>query len=737
MLRPDPHPRVPARTSAEIWTDQAIVLAALLVLMSGFGTIVQGTDWRVTTALVTVMAAATCAVLRGLGLRIVAPIALVAEFIAITWIFVPETLAVIVPTGQTFVRLAELVSNAQETIVEESSPVAAGKPIVLLLAASFGLLMIAADAMLESKHAAPLVGGLLLAVFVVPAMVSGDTPSAWVFVVVAALWMLLLRSRTAMTSLVGRTAVPAALIGSAALVTSISFVALSPEVSAVASSWGKPPPSVFGRGINPMLELGQNLRRNSTAQALTYTTTLDGPQYLKVATLRDFTGKTWRPASKNTLDPLEGRTGIYSNITVVPATTTITIRRLRSSMLPVPYPAGGTVTGLDGEWRFQRPGMTLVSSSDDSRGQTYTVSSLDVRPTADEMRSLGTFASSMLEPYVKLPDKMPDIIAKTAIEVTADANTDYDRILALQTWFRSGGGFRYSETAPVSNDYEGNGVDVIAKFLEAKSGYCVHFASAMAVMARTLGIPARIAVGYAPGSRIGVRDGKTIYEATSDDLHAWTEIYFQGVGWTRFDPTTSIGSATRFSEPAASSVDDPAAQPTTPRSQQDRSRANQIDSGAATSVVARPTSSRSAWTFIGGLLILGVVPWGIRSVRRRWRISRGHHDVEPLWRELEDVARDFGIAVSAADTPRGRADRLRQCPGIDVGALESLLRRVEVTRFSREARLDGDGVADLIAVTSSIRAGAGRRKRIVATLLPRSLAGRPAVLRAAPAAAAR
>lgn len=729
MLRPDPHRGGTPRTAVETWIDHAIVVVALLVLMAGFGTVVEGSDWRVTTALVTVMTAATCAMLHGIGLRFVAPIAVVAEFLAITWIFVPETLLVVLPTSQTFARLGDLVGTARDVIIEERAPVAAGKPIVLLVAASFGLLVIVADALLQRAHAASLVGVLLLAVFATPAMISGETPQVWLFVVVAGLWLVLLRSRTATTSLLSRTAVPAAMVGAAALVASIALVSVSPDVSAVASSWGKPPPAVFGRGINPMLELGQNLRRNSSAQALTYTTSLDEPQYLKVATLRDFTGKTWRPARGSRLDPLEGQLAISSEVDVEPVVTTITIKRLRSPMLPVPYPAVGTVSGLDGEWFFQRPGLTLTSSNQDSRGQTYTVPSLDIRPEAELLRGLNAHIGPIFDPYLQLPDDMDPIIAETAEEVTADADNDYDRVLALQSWFRSGGGFSYSETAPVADDYEGNGVDVIAKFLEVKAGYCVHFSSAMAVMARTLDIPSRIAVGYAPGTRIGVKNGETEYEATSDDLHAWTEIFFQGVGWIRFDPTTSIGDATRFREPAADLGGDTSDDTSTPQRQQDRSQANQIDSGAASTVAEPQTSSRTAWTTIVALFLLGVVPWLIRILRRRWRIRRGRQAVGPLWRELEDTAHDFGIQASAADTPRGFAGRLRDHPKIDGASLDSLLQRVELTRFGRGQAPDGDGVLDLLAVLKSIRAGASRRQRLVATLLPRSLAGRPTVLR--------
>jgi len=730
VLRADPEARVPVRSTRETWFDHGVIAIALVLLLSGFGTIVEGRDWWITTMLVAVLTGLTCAVLRGVGFRFVAPVAVLVELLALAWIFVPETLLSIVPTPQTVTALSDLVAAAREIIVEEQAPVGAAKPIVLVVASSFGLIVIVADVLLQRRRAAPLIGVLLMAVFVTPALISGETPPVWLFVAVAALWLVLLRSRTATTGLTRRGAGPATVLGGAALAAAVVFPLVTPDVSAVATSWGKPPPTVFGRGINPMLELGQNLRRNSTVVSLTYTTSFGEAQYLKVATLRDFSGRTWRPTQTVRGDLMEGDIAVNRDIAVEEGTTTIDIKALRSSMLPVPYPSLGTVTGLEGSWGFRRAGMTLVSRDGDSRGQTYTVPSLDIQPTAEQMRDLRTTIGPSLRTYLELPDDMPAVIAETAEEVTADADTDYDRVLALQRFFRDGD-FRYSETAPVAQDYDGNGVDVIARFLEEKAGYCVHFSSAMAVMARTLGIPSRIAVGYAPGTATTISDGETQYENTSDDLHAWTEIYFQGVGWVRFDPTTSVGSATRFQEPVRDTPDPEATD--TPEGQEAAPQrgADRVDSGPVGASEETSTAPRSALVTLAVLLVVGAVPWLVRSLRRRWRLGRGRVDVEPLWRELEDVARDLRIPASAADTPRGFAGRLTQQPGVDSAALETLLRRVEQVRFSRGAQPDGDGVADLAAVVSSLRDGASRRRRAVATVLPQSLTGRAPVVRLA------
>lgn len=729
MLRAAPARTGPTRNARETWFDHGVLALALGLLLSGFGTVIEGNDWWITTLMVSILAGLTCGVLRALGARFVAPIAVLVELFVLAWIFVPETFVSIIPTAQTVRVLADLVSAAQTIIVEEQAPVGAAKPIVLVVASSFGLIVIVADFLLQRKRAAPLVGLLILSVYVTPALISGQTPSIWLFLAVAALWLVLLRSRTTSAAITGRRASPALAVGAAALAAAVAFPLVTPDISAVASSWGKPPSAVFGRGINPMLELGQNLRRNSTAVGLTYTTTLGEPQYLKVATLRDFTGKTWKPTTTFRGDRLEGEVDVSSDVKKERVATTITIERLRSSSLPVPYPPVGR-SGLKGEWRFQRAGLALTSREDTSEGQTYTVTSLDVQPTAEQMRDRRTYVGSAMDSYVELPDKVPAIIEQTARKVTAEADNDYDRVVALQEYLRNGD-FRYSETSPVANGYDGNGVEVIAKFLQAKAGYCVHFSSAMAVMARTLDIPSRIAVGYAPDNSTTLKDGQTTYLATSDDLHAWTEIYFEGVGWTRFDPTTGIGSATAFQEPITSTPTDQGTTPTAPDVVNSRGQDQPQDSTVAATVATTNTAPRTAFATLAGLIVVGGLPWLVRTVRRRWRINRGRLSVEPLWSELEDIARDFGVAVSAADTPRGFATALGQRPGIDEVALGALLQRVELSRFSREVTQEGDGVADAQAVMASVRGGASWRKRLRAALLPRSLAARSVATRTA------
>ena len=130
-----------------------------------------------------------------------------------------------------------------------------------------------------------------------------------------------------------------------------------------------------------------------------------------------------------------------------------------------------------------------------------------------------------------LPDNLPAVVEQRAKEVTRGATSNFEKAVALQDWFRHDGGFRYS-----LSQRDGSGMDLLADFItNDRVGYCEQFAAAMAAMGRTLGIPSRVVVGFLHGTE--QQDGRILY--TSDDRHAWPEMYFSGVGWVRFEPTPS------------------------------------------------------------------------------------------------------------------------------------------------------------------------------------------------------
>ncbi|MEO8906434.1 MAG: transglutaminase domain-containing protein, partial [Microbacteriaceae bacterium] len=311
------------------------------------------------------------------------------------------------------------------------------------------------------------------------------------------------------------------------------------------------------------------------------------------------------------------------------------------------------------------------------------------------------------------------------------ATTEYAKAVALQNYFQDDG-FVYSTTAPVHNSYDGDSMQSIAAFLTVKSGYCVHFASAMAIMARILGIPARIGMGYLPGTVVGSRNGQTLFEVTSDQLHAWPELYFAGVGWVQFEPTVSRGSIPAYTFPGGASATSPGA---TSPTRSPLAVAPVPDKTNQASGSTQTTAAQELGTIVSSVLIglfvlaLLLTPAGVRSWQRRSRLRllRDEWGSPRLaWTELRQSARDLRIAVPDTETPRAFATRIAEI--IDgeadaLAALDSLLEATEREEFGRPGRgmIDPDRGDELRTVLAAMATHAPLGMRARAVFLPISL----------------
>ena len=122
--------------------------------------------------------------------------------------------------------------------------------------------------------------------------------------------------------------------------------------------------------------------------------------------------------------------------------------------------------------------------------------------------------------------------------MTARTSTDFERALILEEFFRNAGGFVYDASASTGHSsLEMEDWLLVPSSRNYRSGYCEQFASAMAVMARVLDIPARVVIGFAPGTTQTQSDGTEVIVVRARDAHAWVELYLEGQGWVRFDPT--------------------------------------------------------------------------------------------------------------------------------------------------------------------------------------------------------
>ncbi|MEZ5409760.1 MAG: transglutaminaseTgpA domain-containing protein [Acidimicrobiales bacterium] len=169
-------------------------------------------------------------------------------------------------------------------------------------------------------------------------------------------------------------------------------------------------------------------------------------------------------------------------------------------------------------------------------GVTWRVVSEVVDPSADDLRRADPgqlpAGSAVLARYASEGDVDPEV-AELARTIAAGAGpTAYDRIRALEAWMAAN--ITYSRDIPVLPE----GRDAVHELLFAsRRGFCEQIGTAMVVMLRSLGVPARLAVGYVPGER-DASTGEWVSRAS--DAHAWAEVYFPGIGWQGFDPTASV-----------------------------------------------------------------------------------------------------------------------------------------------------------------------------------------------------
>jgi hypothetical protein len=184
-------------------------------------------------------------------------------------------------------------------------------------------------------------------------------------------------------------------------------------------------------------------------------------------------------------------------------------------------------------WRRSAGDLALMSSN----VSRYTVLSRPVDPTAAELRKAPTtLPPDLAERYLALPDTVPQRVLDLAQEVAGEADTAYDRVHAIESFLRT---YTYTlELPPPPAD-----TDLVDFFLfNLQEGYCDYYASAMVVMARAIGLPARLASGYAQGT-YEHEAGRWV--VTEKDGHSWVEVYFEGIGWVEFEPTAGLPALTR------------------------------------------------------------------------------------------------------------------------------------------------------------------------------------------------
>lgn len=709
-----------------------------VMTISTLSPLLDGASWWLGIALLGALVLASAAAARSIG----APTWVATLVGAGVWLamlvlfFAPDdSFALVLPTLDTVGAFGELGREGLRSIARQGTPADATIGIRFVLAVGGGLFALFLDAIAVSGRIAAFVGVPAFAIALTPGFINGEV-NLFALALCGAAYLCVLWTDTRARRFSSRRPGGVLSIGAVAVIGALVFAAAAPGYngeSLIPSNGG----SLFGRGVSPLADLGKDLRRPGGVQQFSYTTTSDEALYFRLLTLDRFNGTTWSAGGNRVREPNQPDTvldvpGLSDDILTEPSSTTVRVDGLVAPWLPVPFPSV-RVLGADGRWMWDLEGLTLSSRLSSASGQRYVAESVLILPTREQLISAPAEAPDYVDRFLALPEEIPPIITETFNTVTAETTNKYDAAFAIQRYLRSTA-FLYSIEAPVDDGYDGDGFDVIATFLEKKSGYCVHFSSAMAILARMAGIPARISLGYLPGDRIVGAEERLTYSVESDDLHAWPELYFSGVGWVPFEPTPGRGVVPDYARAEVSGADgrDPGSASTAERAPVDQGQV--VPDAGATSTgggAVEPPAGVLAGAAVALLLILAS-PAALRAFRRRSRsraLRSGRAGPLTAWREVSDAAQDYGIPVSDADTPRAFAGALTGRTGFtprEEDALASLLDAVEHARFAdpdrATLRLAGPGLIDNTeAVRGALRRQAGMVDRVRATIAPASV----------------
>ncbi|MDG9691739.1 transglutaminase [Streptomyces sp. Alain-F2R5] len=758
-----------ARVALCAWAATLMTACALLPL-------VDPATWILQAAFLLAVQSGVGAAARRVPLARALTIAVQAlvTLVLLTLVFArQQALAGLIPGPQAFQRFADLLQQGGDDIARYAIPAPLESDgIRLMLVGGVLVIGLLVDTLAVTFRSAAPAGLPLLALYSVAAGLSeGGTDWLWFLVAAAGYLMLLLaegRDRLSQWGRVfggtprgpggeqGGAVAPVRTgrrIGAFAL-----GVALVAPLALPAMNGGLLDSSTTGVGsgagdggtisaVNPLVSLRDSLNVNENRQVLSLETDSGDLSnlYLRIVSLDDFDGTTWKPSKRHITAVPDGTfptpVGLGPDTERAETRTTISAADwYAQDWLPMPYPPSGV--RVPGSWRYEPVGMTLVGDhGQNTRGLTYEVRSLDVQPTAEQLAAAPPPSPALKREYTELPDSLPEVVSQTARDVTAGAANPYEQAVRLQEYFAVNGGFEYDTQVKV-----GSGSQAIARFLKDKEGFCVHFSFAMAAMARSLDIPARVAVGFAPGSPQA--DGSV--SVGLRDAHAWPEVYFEGVGWTRFEPTPTRGSTPSYTvtDTPGSSVPDPAlpsrnpqAEPSAAPSASESCTAElkKVEGCASESAAAAPVTGGSgtkwyavlAWA-LGGLAVLLVplVPmlWRLRtrSVRLgahgRTEADAGPHTLA-VWQELTDTAWDLGIPPEESQTPRKAAARIVRLGHLDAGAAAAVHRvadAVEQVLYAPRPRPTAGLTEDVHLASAGLRAGVGRGTRLRARFAPRS-----------------
>jgi len=690
----------------------------------------------------------------------VAAIQLAGLVLATSWIYGRGHLWYGLPTLDTVLAFNNLLVDARETVQNYAAPAPTNRGITLAIGLAIGVAAIVVDHLAVMRRSPAMAGLPLLTAFLISASNSGSSLHPMYFVAAGGVWLVLLGrqgiaslrrwSTTAPMSTAGRKtnddrdgaygyAAVGRTLAVAGLVTAVVLPVVIPHlptrylIDGLGRSADATGFSDGQVGLRTTLDLTKSLENPSKSPVFTYTTNAPLQTPLRVGVLEDYRDENWEPGPSNVR---------YGRQTDVPLPTELedsvpreTYRvsvddsRLEAPQIAAPTPV---VSGDLGRLRWGVDEDTSVVSVART-ASSYSFSYLQLNPTAESLdQPARQDTAGALAPDLRLDPSSAQLVQQRTAEVVPDGANRIEAARAIQKYLRTDGGFSYSLQVPdtVRNDFgQLERPDAISLFLRAKVGYCVQFASAMVMMSRAAGIPARMAIGFLPGTA-----SRGTYTVTGAEAHAWPELFFEGIGWLRFEPTPSgtqstvappysLAPTTGGTDPTSTSTATGSASSTTAATDgrndpgaQDPTESTDTSTGVG-SWLGQRSATVTLWVVLGllaGILGALAVPLAARARRRR-RLRHAPDEaskVEVEWQSMVERIGDLGVVPPRGSTPR-QAGRFYQREAYLEGEQTTALQRVvDGVEKSRYARPGSTALTDIRQDTATVvRAVSGVRRR--------------------------
>lgn len=713
-------------------SETALAVLGSVVAMWPLTTLLQGGGWLWTLVLLCVFVA-----LVGAGMRVararagaVLLVQVVALIVVVSLLNLHDHLDASYASA-----IHDLVAEANETVRRSAVPAPVTPGLLMMLELIVPGLAIGVDFLSVTSRQPALAGVPMMVIYMLSTSNTGTALNPVFFIVLAATWLTMLahgsgvlvrgwssvRAR-ALTPTLHEDQLGLAGLSSAARVLGIATIVLALIVPVLLPH---PDPHYFAKGLgrggsggdgvvafSTTVNLARDLRKTDGSPVLTFKTSDLSPPPLRVTAGGEYSDGEWSkfPSANGLVSSENGKplplpSGATKSDKASVEHMSVSDNTMTAPNVPAPFPIE---SGNFGQSRWGYSPTTLqpyVMRSTKSYQLDYRIPQRDAfqsGPLPDRQR----FADSLRM------DKASESRVR-ALAAQLGGRNAFDQAVRIQDYLR-GVDFTYSLQLAPRRTVNGKKLDPLSNFLVTKQGYCTQFATAMIMLARADGIPARMALGFLPGSPAA----DNTYTVMQSSAHAWPELYLRGLGWTRFEPTPGTRSGSPPSYADQTTTANGAGRVPSESASSSTAAASPSASSSAPSAAAPRATAQQHTDWLGDALVtlavlvvglLGALVLPLLARRHRESISarlRDHRPVEAQWQVLQSRLGDLGIPPPEDErSPRATERYYRGRAALSSSGLEALHSAVHTleqeryaapgssaTTIDRQARVILDGI---------------------------------------------